>query len=76
VAPTRLEDGPVEKPLGLRGGEEGADQHAPGGFPEEGDVLGVAAEIANIPLHKAEGLHQVQKPIVPHRLGILLGQGR
>ena len=65
---TRLGDGSVEEPVGLRRAHQVVDRDAAGGDPEDRDLVGVAAEPLDVVLHPLQGGDLVEQPEVGDRL--------
>lgn len=50
----------MEKTLGRGHGEQRADFAASAGLAENRDVIGIAAELGDVPIHPAKGMHDVE----------------
>ena len=76
-AATGLADGLLEQPLRHRTRGQIAHAHAAGGFPEDGDVAGIAAERRDVVPNPLQGHDLILQPLVARRaLGRLGGERR
>ena len=55
-----FDDGAMEKTLGRGHGEQRADFAASAGLAENRDVIGIAAELGDVPIHPAKSMHDVE----------------